>query len=247
MPQPPRFTTIEVPAPGGTIPVQTAGDPTASAVIVVLHQAGGLGPQIDDVLTTLADAGYYAVAPDLFYRRGDGPIPLPADPADLPAFDAWLSGDAVLAGDLAALRAALHERGFADDRIGVVGYSYGGRVAYLAATLWALGAVAVYYAPGVQDRSFQGNDDLPSLAEAPTLSPWIGFFGERDHFLQPGELDRLAGTAAARGAELVRYPTAGHSFDADVDDAFGGRDDAAAADAQRRLLVFFGERLGGGR
>lgn len=237
-------TIIDIPAPDGTMPALSAGDPDATAVVVVLHQASGWGPQTSVVLEKLAAEGYWAIAPDLFYRRGDGPVPLPASPDDLPAFDAWLSGDTDVVKDLAAVRDALHARGFTDDRIAVVGYSYGGRAAYLAATRWPFAATALYYAPGVQVKSFAGNTDMPALVDAPTLSPWIAFYGERDHFLTPGELGLLAETAARRGGELVRYPEAGHSFDTEDFAAFDAQDEKAAVDAERRLMAFLREYLG---
>ena len=246
------MTTSEttITTPDGALPLYVA-EPAgpATAAVVVLHQAGGLGDQVKARADRFAAEGYLAVAPDLFYRKQGEPIPFPKGPDDFPAFDRWLSPDRQIVPDLQAVLDWLGARGIPLERIGAVGYSYGGRAAYLAAVTWPIGAAVTYYGNGVQGRSFSGSDDLLPLADRPRLAPWLGLYGELDQLIPPAELDAFQATVAAAAVpgELVRYPDAGHGFDVETGPAGANPNYAAeaAADAARRTEAFLAERLGG--
>lgn len=231
----------------GTMKLSTSGSPaSAGTAVIVLHQAGGMAPQITSVIEDLANAGHYAVAPHLFYRKGVDNVNPMKDFTDFEEFDKWLGGDAQLKPDLQAVIDDLVSLGFLLSSIGVVGYSYGGRAAYLAAVEWPLGASVTYYGNGIQRNSFTFNDDLQPLTRRPRLSPWLGLYGKDD--LPSEEYDELEAVLALQPeptGELVRYADVGHAFDVDL--AFPGRPSPyrpqAAADARERMLAFFAERL----
>jgi carboxymethylenebutenolidase len=231
----------------GTMKLSTSGSPEASdTAVIVLHQASGISPQITRVAEDLAAAGHYAVAPHLFYRKGVDSVNPMTEFADFAEFDRWLGGDTQLKPDLEATVEDLVSLGFDLSSIGVAGYSYGGRAAYLAAVEWPLGASVTYYGNGIQRNSFTFNNDLQPLTGRPRLTPWLGLYGEED--LSPEEYDELEVAVAAQTeptGQVVRYPGAGHAFD--VEAAFPGRPSPyradAAVDARRRMLDFFAERL----
>ena len=146
----------------------------------------------------------------------------------------------------------LRSAGFAPTATGVLGFSYGGRAAYLAAAEHALGGAVGWYAVGVQRSTYHGNDDLPALADrtAELQTPWLGLLGELDFFQQPGELDdwEAALPGAPVPAQLVRYPKAGHAFDVQLPEEVPAPpgfllDADAAADAARRTREFFRKQL----
>ncbi|MEW2015077.1 dienelactone hydrolase family protein [Rhodococcus sp. NPDC076796] len=236
---------IEITTADGSMPVRTAGDPAADAAIIVLHQASGPTPHIDAVIADLSDLGYYAVAPDLFYRRKNEPVPFPSDPSMLPAFDAWLPGDSDLLTDLSAVTDHLGDNGFDLGHVGVMGYSFGGRATYLAAATWPFAAAVTYYAGGIGRHLHVGNPDLAALRGKTLRTPWLGLFGEADHFIGEGELDlleTLVGNAPV-ATSLVRYPGVQHSFDVDVPEAPGAFDADAAANARSRAIEFLNLHL----
>jgi len=222
---------------------------TPTAAILVLHQAGGLGDQVKSRAEQFADAGYLAVAPDLFYRKKGEPIPFPKAPGDFAEFDKWLSSDEQLIPDIQAVLDWIGARGIPLSRIGVIGYSYGGRAAYLAAVTWPLGAAVTYYGNGVHGRSFHGNSDLLPVSDRARLTPWLGLYGEEDGLIPSEELDgfQTALASASIDGELVRYAEVGHGFDVAVGPGGPNPNYApdAASDAAERVNAFFAARLGG--
>jgi carboxymethylenebutenolidase len=131
----------------------------------------------------------------------------------------------------------------------VLGFSYGGRAAYLVAAEQDLGAAVSFYGNGVQRKSFLGNEELPALADRTRSlrTPWLGLYGEQDFLLTPGELDEWQKELAEApvDTELVRYPNAGHAFD--VQEPFGPGPIPyvadATEDATERTLRFLDENL----
>lgn len=219
--------------------------------VVVLHQAPGYLPHIAEWLALLADHGHLAVAPLLLHHRGEVAVdPFAKFGGDLAAFAAFLPGDEEIRGDISAALDLLQEEGVAPKHTAIVGFSYGGRAAFLAATERSIGAAVTFYGNGIQNDGYPGNDGLPPLTNraAHLRAPWLGLYGEQDFLLAPGELDEFESAlrSASGLAELVRYPNAGHAFDADMTLAPGGPstlDPDAATEATRRTLDFLRSRL----
>jgi carboxymethylenebutenolidase len=223
--------TVTIATPDGPMRAFAAGPPgppgppgQARGGIVVIHQAGGLSPQISDTVARLAAEGYHAVGPDFFHRKNIAADfnPMREFGGDLGKFSLWLEGDDHILPDLDAALDSLRDKGLPDSRLGVVGYSWGGRAAFLAAARRGLGAAVTYYGNGIYVKSFGANLALPALGgEIPTLrTPWLGLYGEHDPMAPPAELDAIEAALprAPVAAELARYP-AGHAFDVDMDPA----------------------------
>lgn len=229
--------------------VEATPDGAGSAVIV-LHQAGGLSPQIDSVVELLAAAGMRAVAPDLFHRKNLAPDfnPMAEFGGDRGKFANWLEGDESILADVDAVLGRLRAEGFPERAIGVVGFSYGGRAAFLVAGKRAVGAAVSWYGPGIPRKNFEDNPGLPALADLiPTLrAPWLGIFGDSDGLTPPEESDELERLlpAAPVPAEVVRYTGVGHAFD--VEHPGTPRppaERAAAEDARGRTLAWLQAHL----
>lgn len=217
----------------------TPDEPNGRAVVVI-QEAFGLNEHIGDVCRRLADEGYVAVAPALFHRTGSPVLGYGDFQKVMPHMKA-LSDDGIL-GDVDAAREHLHEMGFADERIGIVGFCLGGRVAFLVAARRSLGAAVTFYGGGiVSGRS----DAMPSLVDgvAGMATPWLGFFGDRDKSISVDDVEdlraRLDGEATVPH-EVVRYGSAGHGFFCDRRDSY---DADAAADAWPRALAWFSTHL----
>ena len=138
------------------------------------------------------------------------------------------------------------------ERSAVLGFSYGGCVSFLTATEHRLGGAITFYGNGIQNDGYPSNNDVPPLADrAPQLqTPWLGIYGDQDFLLAQGEIDEFeVSLRRAPGfTELVRYPTAGHAFDADMTFAPGAPSSlnpAAVNDATERALTFLRTRLSG--
>lgn len=225
----------------------------AGTGVVVLHQAPGYSPQTAGWLERLADDGHLALAPLLLHHRGEQAVdPFERFGGDLAAFAAFLPGDDEVRGDVTAVLGFLRGSGVEPGRTGVLGFSYGGRAAFLTATEHRLGAAVTFYGNGIQNDGYPGNDGAPALADrVPRLrTPWLGLYGDRDVLLAEGELDEFEVSLRQAPAftELVRYPTAGHAFD--VDTTFGPGAPStlhpdAATDATDRTRAFLRAHLSG--
>jgi carboxymethylenebutenolidase len=123
--------------------------------------------------------------------------------------------------DVAAAAEAIRHCG----RIGVVGFCWGGTVAFLAATRLGLPAVSYY-----------GGRTVPFLKEKPR-APLLMHFGERDPIIPPEDVAKHR--AALPSAEMHIYP-AGHGFNCDERADF---DQASSDLAWQRTLAFFAKNL----
>lgn len=233
----------------GDVPLKVAypGDKARGAVIV-LHQANGYAPQTADWLVRVAEAGYIGVAPVLYHRRGVEEIN-PLEFEDMEAFDLAIPTDDDVRSDLAAAFEFLRSEGVDAASTGVLGFSFGGRAALVAALDQPLAAAVSYYGNGVMVKSYFGNTGIPSLNDrVPSITtPWLGLYGADDFLLGPSELDDLEAAIASASvdAALVRYPGAGHAFD--LDSFMPGMPSPlvpeAAEDAQARTLAFFEKHI----
>jgi carboxymethylenebutenolidase len=205
--------TATIAGADGPLAVYEASPADATAAVIVLHEAFGVTDHIADVVRRAADVGYHAIAPDLFHRSGGGVAPY----GDLQAAANYFSSmtdDGVLA-DVTACIDHLIALGFTTDRIGVVGFCFGGRAAFLTAARRQLGAAVTLYGGGiVTPNPFL---PFPALTDdvATMKTPWIGLYGEEDHGIPQADVDALE--AALVGAcpvdhRIVRYAGAGHAF-----------------------------------
>ncbi len=213
------ITTL--PTHAGSVPLHfRVPKGTPRGAVVVLHQAHGMTPHVHDWLSTFADEGYLAVAPALHHRRGVETIdPMAEFGGDLALFSAALPSDEQFLEDFAAVLAVLAEDlGIPAAEVSVVGFSYGGRAAYLAATRFPIASSVSWYPVGIHRKNFHGNGGLPALEldrENPS-APWLGLNGTDDQLLAPGELEEWQHAINESGnprAEIINYPGAGHAFD----------------------------------
>jgi carboxymethylenebutenolidase len=215
-------------------------DDGGRAAIVVVQEAFGVNAHIEDVTRRFADAGYHAVAPDLFHRAGGGTAPYDDFSKVLALFEGVDGDDAVLR-DIDAALDHLRGAGWSDGQIGVVGFCLGGRISFLTALRRPLGAGVGFYGGGIVTARFA--QFPPLVGEAASLTvPWLGLFGDLDHGIPVADVEALREALAAAPAptEIVRYPDADHGFHCDARPAYH---EASARDAWSRTLDWFGQYL----
>lgn len=217
-------------------------DGAPAGAVVVIMEAFGVNDHIEDVTRRAAEAGYHAVAPDLFHRAGGGTAPYDDFGQVMALFDG-VTDDGVLV-DVDAALDHLRAAGFADGQIGITGFCFGGRVTFLVAARRRLGAAVTFYGGGIVTPGGLPFD--PLIDEAASVhTPWLGQFGDLDAGIPVEDVERLRTTLADQASaptEIVRYADADHGFHCD------GRPDvfnaAAATAAWDRALAWFGEHLG---
>jgi carboxymethylenebutenolidase len=193
--------------------------------LTVAQEIFGINGHIRNVCDGYAADGYVVIAPALFdrYERGFDVGYTPADVARGRALKALAQADAALR-DLAAARAAVADAG----RVGIVGYCWGGLLAWLAAARSEDFACAIaYYGGGMTD----------AITEQPRC-PVMAHFGERDAMIPAAGVRALA--AAHPSAQVFLYP-ADHGFNCDQRGAY---DAAAATLARERTLAFLRRNVG---
>jgi carboxymethylenebutenolidase len=216
-----------------------AGEPRGA--VIVVQEAFGVNEHIEDVTRRLADAGYYAIAPDLFHRSGAGCVVDYGDFAKVMEYFKDLSGDESVLADIEGALDHLHGAGFSDRSIGIVGFCFGGRVSFLVALRHTLGAAVGFYGGGIVTGRFP--QFPPLAADAATLqTPWLGLFGDQDASIPVDDVEQLrrALQATSVDTDVVRYAEAGHGFHCDQRDDYRPDD---AKDAWARTLSWFAAHL----
>jgi carboxymethylenebutenolidase len=215
-----------------------AGAPVGG--VIVIQEAFGVTPHIEDVARRFAAAGYRTVAPHLFYRTGD-PV-LSYDNLE----EIWphlkeLRADAILDDLDAALSYLEDTAGLASARVAVVGFCMGGSVTALAAARRRVGAAVSFYGGGVAEGRF-GMPPLLELAQG-FVTPWLGLYGGQDEGIpvEQAEALRDAAKQAAVSTDLVLYPEAAHGFHCDA--RAKSYHQPSAKDAWQRTIGWLGEHL----
>jgi carboxymethylenebutenolidase len=193
------------------------------AVMVMQHQ-GGVDEFIQRMTQRLARAGYIAAAPDLYHR--DGP-----DCRDDIATRRSRLSDRRIINDVAATAAFLQGHSAVErDRLGVIGFCMGGRLAYLSAAANRGLKAAVAFYPGNTFRAW--GRDLPSPFErtAEIHCPIQAHFGADDANPSPLDMAKLGAelTRFAKPHEFFAYANAGHAFMDDAKESYRGHADDAA-------------------
>jgi carboxymethylenebutenolidase len=201
---------------------------TARSGLVVLQEFYGLNAHIREVCDRFAAEGYTVISPTLYHRIDDtqphGPtIPYGDDSVplgrELRARVGWENSVV----DVRAAAMALSDY----PNVGVVGYCWGGTLAWLASARVAIRCAVGYY--GGQIDQF--------LDEAPGC-PLMLQFGAADKYITQDRVDRIQ--AAVPNVPIHRYEDAGHGFNCDHSDEYRP---AAARLAQARTLEFLAQHL----
>ena len=196
--------------------------------VLVLHAWWGLTPFFKGVCERLADAGFVALAPDLYGGRTTD------DPDEAKALLAEADMDATLRLVRSSVYTLRGMPATPDAPVGVLGFSMGASWAlWLASRVPDLvGATVVFY--GSQ------NIDM-----APARSPFLGHFAETDAFVDDDELTLLEADLRLLDKDVTfhRYPGAGHWFFESDRPAY---DEAAAELAWDRTIDFLRDHLSPG-
>ncbi|MDA1089942.1 MAG: dienelactone hydrolase family protein [Proteobacteria bacterium] len=194
--------------------------------VIVIQEIFGVNAHIREVADGFAAEGYVAIAPAIFDRFQAG-VDLGYEDGDKTIGRALKAqGNDHLDLVLSDVRAAW-EAASAAGKVGIVGYCWGGFVAWAAACRLDFDAAIGYYGGGILAL----NDEAPKC-------PTILHFGMHDQSIPMADVDVIS---AAHPDVSVYIYDAGHGFSCDHRPEFN---EEASTMALKRTLDFFAGNLG---
>ena len=222
---------VTVGRPDGTLSAYAAWPVAATSatpsVVVIMH-IWGVDAQIRDVVRRYANAGFAAIAPDLYSRFG---APSGDGATDYTPFRAAAQKleRTQYVGDIEAAAQWLRTK-FPGTKIGITGFCMGGHLVLVAVsdtgTLFA--AAAPFYGTP---------EDVDPKA---IRIPICGSYGARDTSIPPDSVRAFAAALSVPN-DIKIYDEAGHAFFDDTRERYVA---SAAADAWRRTIACFEKYLG---
>lgn len=194
--------------------------------LVVVQEIFGVNAHIRSVADGFAKDGFLVVAPALFDRIQPG-IELGYEPADVKkamGLVPKINMDKSLLDVGAAIGYAAE---ITHKKVGVVGYCFGGTLAWLAATRLKPAAAVGYYGGRIGNYT----------SESPS-APVMLHFGKDDAHIPESEIEKVH--IAHPEAEIFLYENAGHAFNRE---AAAGYNAKAALEARRRTVAFLKKHL----
>ena len=194
--------------------------------LVMIQEIFGVNGHMKRTADTYAAAGYHVVTPGFFDRVGKD-IQLGYGEADIAKgreIRGKLNWDQILAdvqGGIDALKGA--------GKLGIIGYCFGGSVAWLGATRFKDFAASVCF--------YGGN--IAQFSEEKPNCPVQMHFGETDHAIPLSDVGKIRANQGAK-VEIQVYP-AGHGFNCDER---GSYHEPSAALARDRALAFLKQNVG---
>jgi carboxymethylenebutenolidase len=222
---------VSVPVSGGTIPAYRAKPAagTAHSTMLVVQEVFGVHEHIKDICRRFAKLGHYAIAPSLYARYGD---PGKYDMNSLKELFTNIVAkvpDAEVMSDLDSSVAFASHDGGNTEKLGIIGFCWGGRIVWLyAAHNPNLKAGLAFY--GQLRRPAERSPlrpeyplDLVNQMHAPVL----GFHGGLDKGIPVSDVEDMRAELAKVGklnCELDVFMDAEHGFFADYRQSYNAND-----------------------
>lgn len=209
---------VSIPVADGHIPAYRAMPAKRGKhpVVLVVQEIFGVHEHIKDVCRRYAKMGYFAIAPEMYARQGD--VSKLTDIGEIIATVVSKVPDAQVNADLDAAVAYARSSGRANaDRLGLVGFCWGGRVAWVYAKHNPkLKAAVAYY--GLLDgfkSEVRPADPVDFATELKV--PVLGLYAGIDAFIKPEAIDKMTTGLRTSGSDskIIVFPNVDHGFNAD--------------------------------
>lgn len=202
--------------------------------IVLFQEIFGVTDYISSRARDLAALGYVVLAPEVYWRLPDHELDpdgdLLAQAVALAQQVDWPTAVSDVATAVEHLRGRIEVTG----RVGIIGFCFGGGLAFNVAAVEPVDALVSYYGSALGDLLH-----LAPEVEAPSLH----HFGTADAYVTAETQRAIRHAVTARGARFETYDGAGHAFD-NPDPAF--HDAQASAAAWGTTVRFLSQHLQSG-
>jgi len=194
--------------------------------VVIVQEIFGVNHHIRNVSDGYAEDGYAVIAPAIFDRVERG-FQTGYAPADIERGRA-VRGKLTIEDAVKDVRAAVRALATEGLKVGVVGYCFGGTLAWLSATrIDGVSAAVGYYGGGIADTA----NEQPKCAT-------MLHFGETDASIPKEHYEKVK--ALHPNLPVFVYP-AGHGFSCDER---GSYHEASAKQARERTVDFLNKHIG---
>jgi carboxymethylenebutenolidase len=215
-------------------PVVAPKDTPAGAVVLI-QEIFGVNAAMRALCDWVADLGFLAICPDLFWRQEPGVQLTDGSEAEWArAFELYKGFDAAKGvEDLTATVAAARAHPACNGRVATMGFCLGGNLAFRMAVESDADCNVSYYGVGIEGLL----DGVPRIGK-----PLLMHIAEKDKFVPPEAQAKIL--AAVRGNAHITahvYPGVDHAFSRIGGHSWNGR---AAAIANGRTAEFLAARLG---
>lgn len=196
--------------------------------VVVIQEWWGLTDHIKEVANRFAQAGFAAIAPDLYYGE------VATEPDEARKLRMALDWDKALAAIQQAVNVLVGHDKVSPQKVGVTGFCMGGGLAWhAAAKLDHVAATVPFYG---------GGPEMTDQEVVQIKGPVLAIFGELDQGVSPEVANGRAAQMDQAGVkhETIIYPNAQHAFFNDTRPVYN---EEAAQDAWQRMVALFSETL----
>ena len=237
-------TQLTVSTPDGEMPAHLWLPESGSGPgILLLQEIFGVSRYIEQRAQDLADLGYAVLAPEIFWRLGVSRVDEGPEAIDT-AFGLLQQVDwsAAVADSIAAVD-ALRQRAEVSGQVAIVGFCFGGGLAFDVASRTEVDALVSYYGSALPDLLGIGEPDSRVTVVGPegVTAPSLHHFGMTDQFLTRPVVEQIqALLEPLPHVTWFGYETADHAFD---NHDFYLHDAEASALAWRRTSDWLAEHL----
>ena len=229
---------VKIPTSDGDIPAYRAmpSQRRAFPVVLVVQEIFGVHEHIKDVCRRFAKLGYLAVAPELYARQGD--VSKLSDIEEIRKVVAKVSDAQVLA-DLDAAVVWVKASGEGNvEKLGITGFCWGGRIAWLYAEHSTQLKAGVAWYGRLVGKASELQPKHPIDIATSLKAPVLGLYGGNDQGipLETVEQMRTALKAANSPSQIIVYPDTPHAFHADYRASYRKE---PAEDGWNRLQAWF--------
>jgi carboxymethylenebutenolidase len=208
-------------------------------IVLVVQEIFGVHEHIKDVCRRLAKLGYFAVAPELYFRQGD--VSKITDNQEIFAKVVNHVPDSQVLSDLDAAVVWAQATGKADaSRLGITGFCWGGRLTWTYCVHNPKVRAGVAWYGKLVAPSKAALQPAYPVELAPYLKvPVRGLYGAEDASIPIADVEKMREALKAAGntaSEIIVYPGAPHAFFADYRPNYRKE---AAEDGWKQMQAWF--------